>query len=280
MALHNLTIERIVRETCRQYGVDWHDEANWHYAYAVLGLSKYPVSDETWRTTLNDKIIRHYFFHEMGTSAAGRFRMWVEDAMGQIIPYYDALRKSELLDVAHMFGITYDETLGIVQATTDDLSRDQSSTREQSASREGSGKQDTTQGGTDNRTTGGTEDTTARTLDTPQAQISLLDDNYLTSATKSNVTSSGTDELTMSRTGSVTSESTQSDSVSDKVTATQTDANKGTLDRKESREYTKYDPNYLRVLDALGPKLLNIDAQIIEDKRLRDCFWLVYDYEI
>lgn len=280
MALHNLTIERIVRETCRQYGVDWHDEANWHYAYAPLGLSKYPVSDETWRTTLNDKIIRHYFFHEMGTSAAGRFRMWVEDAMGQIIPYYDALRKSELLDVAHMFGITYDETLGIVQATTDDLSRDQSSTREQSASREGSGKQDTTQAGTDNRTTGGTEDTTSRTLDTPQAQISLLDDNYLTSATKSNVTSNGTDELTMSRTGSVTSESTQSDSVSDKVTATQTDANKGTLDRKENREYTKYDPNYLKILDALGPKLLNIDAQIIEDKRLRDCFWLVYDYEI
>lgn len=280
MALHNLTIERIVHETCRQYGVDWHDEANWHYAYAVLGLSKYPVSDETWRTTLNDKIIRHYFFHEMGTSAAGRFRMWVEDAMGQIIPYYDALRKSELLDVAHMIGITYDETLGIVQSTTDDLTRNQSGTREQSANQDGTGRMDTTSSGTDSRTTGNAENVTSRTLDTPQAQISLLDDNYLTSATKSDTTSNGTDELTRSRTEGITSNVTQNNTMSDTTTANQTDANKGTLDRTETRNYTKYDPNYLRVLDALGPKLLNIDAQIIEDKRLRDCFWLVYDYEI
>lgn len=280
MALHNLTIERIVRETCRQYGVDWHDEANWHYAYAVLGLSKYPVSDEAWRTTLNDKIIRHYFFHEMGTSAAGRFRMWVEDAMGQIIPYYDALRKSELLDVAHMFGITYDETLDIVQATTDDLTRNQSGTREQSATRDGTGSQDTTSSGTDSRTTGNTENVTSRTLDTPQAQITLLDDNYLTSATKAETTSNGTDEVTRSRTEGITSNVTQNDTISDTATVNQTDANKGSLDRTETRNYTKYDPNYLRVLDALGPKLLNIDAQIIEDKRLRECFWIVYDYEI
>lgn len=280
MALHNLTIERIVRETCRQYGLDWHDEANWHYAYAVLGLSKYPVSDETWRTTLNNKIIRHYFFHEMGTSAAGRFRMWVEDAMGQIVPYYDALRKSELMDVSHMFGISYDETLGIVQSTTDDLTRNQTSTRDQSANREGTGKQDVTSSGTDNRTTGNTENVTSRTLDTPQAQITLLDDNYLTSATKADTTSNGTDELTMSRTEGITSESSQSDTISDTATANQTDANKGTLDRTETRNYTKYDPNYLKILDEIGPRLLNIDAQIIEDKRLRDCFWLVYDYEI
>lgn len=280
MALHNLTIERIVREVCRQYGLDWHDEKNWHYAYAVLGLSKYPVSDETWRATLNDKIIRHYFFHEMGTSAAGRFRMWVEDAMAQIVPYYDALRKSELMDVSHMFGISYDETLGIVQSTTDDLTRNQTSTRDQSANREGTGKQDVTSSGTDNRTTGNTEDVTSRTLDTPQAQITLLDDNYLTSATKAETTSNGTDELTMSRTEGITSESTQSDTISDTATAKQTDANKGTLDRTETRNYTKYDPNYLKILDEIGPRLLNIDAQIIEDKRLRECFWLVYDYEI
>lgn len=280
MALHNLSIERVVRETCRQYGVDWRDEANWKYAYPVLGLSMYMVSDETWRPTLNNKIIRHYFFHEMGTSAAGRFRMWVEDAMGLIIPYYDALRKSELLDVAHMFGITYDETLGIVQLTTDDLTRNQTSTREQTANREGTGKQDTTSGGTDNRTTGATEDVTSRTLDTPQAQISLLDDNYLTSATKVNTTSNGTDELTMSRTEGITSESTQSDTVNDKATANQTDEGKGTLDRTETRDYTKYDPKYLKILDEIGPRLLNIDAQIVNDRRLRECFWTVYDYEI
>ena len=280
MALHNLTIERVVRETCRQYGVDWHDEVNWEYAYPVLGLSSYVVSDETWRPTLNNKIIRHYFFHEMGTSAVGRFRMWVEDAMGMIIPYYDALRKSELLDVAHMFGITYDETLGIVQSTTDDLTRNQTSTHEQAANREWTGKQDTTSDGTDNRTTGGTEDVTSRTLDTPQTQISLLDDNYLTSATKANTTSSGTNELTMSRTEGITGETSQNDTVNDKTTANQTDEGNGTLDRTETRDYTKYDPNYLKILDEIGPRLLNIDAQIVTDKRLRECFWLVYDYEI
>lgn len=69
-------------------------EANWHAAYDKLGLADYPIFDEAYRRTLNDKIIRRYFMYEIGAETAGLFRMFVRDAMHLVMPYYNQLYES------------------------------------------------------------------------------------------------------------------------------------------------------------------------------------------
>ena len=74
-----------------------HIEDNWPLVYDKLGLADYPIFDEGYRQTLNDKIIRHYYTREIGAETVGRFRMFVRDAMFLIMPYYNQLYESEVL---------------------------------------------------------------------------------------------------------------------------------------------------------------------------------------
>lgn len=71
-------------------------EANWHAAYDKLGLADYPIFDEAYRQTLNNKIIRHYWLYEIGSETAGLFRWNLRDAMFMIMPYYNQLYLSEI----------------------------------------------------------------------------------------------------------------------------------------------------------------------------------------
>lgn len=73
------------------------EEKNWPVVYKTLGLDDYPIFDEYYRETLNNKIIRHYYTREIGAETVGRFRMFVRDAMYLIMPYYNQLYESELL---------------------------------------------------------------------------------------------------------------------------------------------------------------------------------------
>lgn len=64
-------------------------------AYEYLGLDDYPIFDETYRQTLNDKIIRHYYFHEIGFETAAQFAWFLRTRMHEIMPYYNQLYESQ-----------------------------------------------------------------------------------------------------------------------------------------------------------------------------------------
>lgn len=91
-------------------------EANWHAAYDKLGLADYPIFDEAYRPTLNDKIIRHYYMYEIGAETAGLFRMFVRDAMFLIMPYYNQMYES--LGVAAKILPLVDHTRTITEDAT------------------------------------------------------------------------------------------------------------------------------------------------------------------
>ncbi len=74
-----------------------HTEDNWHLIWDKVGLADYPIFDKGYRDTLNAKIVRHYYTREIGAETAGRFRMFVRDAMHLIMPYYNQLYESEIL---------------------------------------------------------------------------------------------------------------------------------------------------------------------------------------
>lgn len=59
-------------------------------------LSSYPIFDEDYRQILNDKIIDHYAFHEIGFDTPERFRFEINKSMHEIMPYYNELYKAQL----------------------------------------------------------------------------------------------------------------------------------------------------------------------------------------
>lgn len=67
-----------------------------------LDLQSYPIFDESYREGLNNKIIRHYWFREIGFETAALFRDRLAMTMAEIMPYYNQLYKSQLISVDPM----------------------------------------------------------------------------------------------------------------------------------------------------------------------------------
>ncbi|MBQ1760321.1 MAG: hypothetical protein II011_00575 [Prevotella sp.] len=78
---------------------DGQEYANAVYKY--IGLSKYPIFDEAYRTTLNDKIIDHYFFREIGQETAAQFAQMMKRTMQEIMPKYNRLYNAIETDLNH-----------------------------------------------------------------------------------------------------------------------------------------------------------------------------------
>lgn len=90
MSKYTTQLRWIVEQTLNDAGKPL-TEDSWPYVYKTLGLDDYPLFDETYRETLNNKIIRHYYTREIGAETVGRFRMFIRDAMHLIMPYYNQL---------------------------------------------------------------------------------------------------------------------------------------------------------------------------------------------
>ena len=72
------------------------DERYIQRVYKKLGLDSYPIFDEEYRTTLNDKIIDHFFFREIGFETAAQFQWYMRRTLNEIMPYYNELYKALL----------------------------------------------------------------------------------------------------------------------------------------------------------------------------------------
>lgn len=57
----------------------------------------FPIFDEAYRETLCSKIIRHYYTREICAETVGRWKLFLQAKMNEIMPYYNQLYKSELL---------------------------------------------------------------------------------------------------------------------------------------------------------------------------------------
>lgn len=96
MSKYTTELRWVVEQTLDNQGAD-HVEDNWSLVYKTIGLDDYPIFDEAYRETLNNKIIRHYYTREIGAETVGRFRLFIRDTMHLIMPYYNQLYESERL---------------------------------------------------------------------------------------------------------------------------------------------------------------------------------------
>ena len=58
-----------------------------------FGLKNYPIFDEAYRETLNNNILMHYYENEIGFETAGLFKVYLNQKMFEIMPYYNELYK-------------------------------------------------------------------------------------------------------------------------------------------------------------------------------------------
>ena len=72
-----------------------HDESYWPFVYDHVGLGDYPIFDIGYRSTLNNKIIRAYYFREIGFETFEQFRWQIRRMMHEIMPYYNQLYLSQ-----------------------------------------------------------------------------------------------------------------------------------------------------------------------------------------
>ena len=70
----------------------------------------FPIFDETYRTVLETKILRHYYTREIGLETVGLWKHFLCMRLNEIMPYYNKLYKSELLENGIDFMTDFHET--------------------------------------------------------------------------------------------------------------------------------------------------------------------------
>ena len=148
-----------------------------------LGLKQYPIFDEKYRETLNGKIIDHYYFREIGFETAGLFRFYLNRTMNEIMPYYNQLYKSELLEFNPFYNVDHE--------LRSDKANTLNSSRADSSESHASGATDSTAIGTTNDISSSTANTSSNEKsngkgvhsDTPQGllRIDNIDDEVYAS---------------------------------------------------------------------------------------------------
>lgn len=211
----------------------------------------FPIFDENYRQVLCKKILKHYYTREIAHETVGRWKLALNAKLNEIMPYYNQLYKSELLE----FNPFYDV----------DLTR----------SREGSGTSNKTSNNTENNSGtsknvssgSGTNNTVTlnRYSDTPQNSMDtqgIADSVPLTTVTKVNEDNTTTNESTdtLTRNDIKTENGSENINNTDKY-----------IEKVKGKQGTE---NYSSLLKKFRETFLNIDMMIIDD--CSDCFFTLW----
>lgn len=101
MSVYTVQLRYPIEQKLKELGLP-SEEGNWNKCYAFIGLSDYPIFDELYRQTLNNKIIRAYWLREIGLETFGLFKWHLRRKMHEIMPYYNQLYESEKLIIDPM----------------------------------------------------------------------------------------------------------------------------------------------------------------------------------
>lgn len=203
----------------------------------------FPIFDESYRNVLETKIIKHYYTREIGLETYALWKLKLDTKLNEIMPYYNKLYKSELLEFNPLYTKDYTRTTknsGISVTQT-----------ENSSASSAAG----TESHTDKNDDGRARANTDLYSDTPQGQITHLEDKtYLTNARQINDSEVGHAENTGN-----------SNTLNNSVTSANGKATGNTFDDYIERVvgYDNKVPSEL--LESFRKTFLNIDMMIIKD---------------
>lgn len=77
-----------------------------------FGLDTYPIFDNMYRQTLNQKILNHYYNSEIGFETPELFKFYLNNKLNEIMPYYNTLYENlKLYDNNLMSNVNLKEVL-------------------------------------------------------------------------------------------------------------------------------------------------------------------------
>lgn len=275
-------------------------------AWNKIFTSKAPFFDESYRSVLCQKILKHYYLREICCETVGIWKLWMNERLETIMPYYNQLYKSELIKFEPLNDVNltrkHDRTVDGTEERNGETSDTANGTREitnngtknttNNGTREVTGTNDTKETGTSDTTTSAESNETKRDLysDTPQGAITGLEnENYLTNARKitDNVTNSGSEDTgttrnidndytendTTNNTENTTTNNTENMTTNDTKTGTNkvTGTSNTTEDYLETLIGKQGSGTYSKMLMEFRDTFLNIDMMVIDE--FKDLFF-------
>lgn len=159
----------------------------------------FPIFDESYRSVLETKILRHYYTREIGLETVGLWKLKLNTKLNEIMPFYNQLYKSELIEFNPLYDVELTRERKIQGTGTKDIENGESREGESHANTSQTSTNDVTENGVDKGTVTGTADGTQNQntsgngtnmySDTPQGAITDLQaGKYLTNATVDSAT--------------------------------------------------------------------------------------------
>ena len=73
----------------------------------IFDSGDWEIYDEEYRPILCKKILKHFYTREIGAEIAGLWKLWLNQRMTEIMPYYNQLYKSTLLEFNPLYDTDY-----------------------------------------------------------------------------------------------------------------------------------------------------------------------------
>ena len=266
----------------------------------IFDSGDWEIYDEEYRPILCKKILKHFYTREISAETAGLWKLWLNQRMAEIMPYYNQLYKSTLLEFNPLYDTDY-KTEGNRKTDEDEQSgRETNSDYTRTDNLQNKRTDDLTSQRTDNLNSTRTDnlqqvrnddlhENTSDTRydlysDTPQGALTGVEsETYLTNARK--VTDNGsrdnTGTQTTDNTGTQDLKNTGTQTVDN--TGTQTVENTGTVNNigsdtenskrvlNNTQDYAEHvigkrgTQSYAKMIVELRDSFINIDMMIIDE---------------
>lgn len=248
----------------------------------------FPIFDESYRTVLETKILKHYYTREIGLETVGLWKLKLDTKLNEIMPFYNQLYKSELIEFNPMndVDLTRDHTLnrseqteqtgtetadatknGTVVTTTSGTktgtSRENIDVSENQETEQNS-KSDTdiknTTGSTSEETATGTKTHYDKYSDTPQGSLqNVQNDTYLTNARMVNDNDTQTGKTTVSGSDTSTGSTTADTSTTTNSTSETTHTGNTTDETSGTQNTTSADTEKRNTTQTANKELTSLD---------------------
>lgn len=238
--------------------------------------TKTEIFDENYRAVICKKILKHYYLREICSETVGIWKLWLNTRLEEILPYYNQLYKSALLEFNPLYDVNITRTHN--RTIDENKTENGTSTETNTDKNTGSGTRDNTASGT-NKNSGkssvsdsGSSNSKDLYSDTPQGALTGVEtEKYLTNARKISNTDSSTSESTNSGSGEYkdTGNVKYSDTSDRTNTKNGSNSNTGTLNNTEEYLETvsgkQGSGSYSRMLKEYRDTFLNIDRMVIAE---------------
>ena len=209
----------------------------------------YPIFDEKYRSVLETKILKHYYTKEIGFETTALWQLKLETKLNEIMPYYNQLYNSELLEYNPL------EDVNVVTTRT----------VENNGETDTIGETESNYNNTSNTDSETKNNGTSWDLysDTPQGSVQNLEnETYLTNARKIS-----NNETTNNNTDSTTNGTSNIDTTNNTTV-------KNIEDYLEEVKGKRGSHTYSELIIKYRETFLNIDMMIIDE--LADLFMLLW----